>query len=97
WQPGDGFEGFRCKPHTIVDHFESMFVIAAAAALAVEQPAADVGVEGTVRLLFLELIEAAFAAAVAQALPFRIRHFIQWLTPPERNFPVALVLAIIGC
>jgi hypothetical protein len=37
--------------------------------LTVEKPAADVGVEGAVGLLLFKLVEAATAAAVAQAFP----------------------------
>ena len=60
-----------------LDLLLAVFVVAAAAGLAVEQPAADIGIKGPVGLLFLELVQAAFAAAVAQAFPFRIRHLRQ--------------------
>src|SRR5579864_8661587 len=76
-QPGDGFEVFGREPHAVVDLFQPMPVVAAAAGLAVEQPAAHAGVIGAVGRLFLELVEAAFAAAVAEAFPFGIRHFLQ--------------------
>ena len=45
-QPVDGFEGFRRQAHAIVDLFEPVRIVAAAAGFAVQQPAADVGVEG---------------------------------------------------
>src|ERR1700728_663345 len=73
-QPGNGLQGLRCKAHAVIHEFLAVPIIAAAAGLAVKQPAADIGVIGSVGFLFFELIEAAFAAAVTQALPLGIRH-----------------------
>ena len=60
--------------------------------MAVEQPAADIGVIG-IRLvaLFLELIEAASPATVAKAFPFQISHFLQRLAPPEGDIVRAII------
>ncbi len=64
---------------------ERFVVVGAAAALAVEQLAADVGVIGAVGALLLQLVQAAAAAAVAQALPLRPGHVLHGLAPPERQ------------
>jgi hypothetical protein len=57
--------------HAVIDPFETMGVIVAPAGLAVQETTTDVGIEGSRRpLLFLQLIKAAFAAAVAKAIPF---------------------------
>ncbi len=91
-QPIDGFEGFGRQPHAILDLFEPVGIVAAAAGLAVEQPAADIGIIGIrVVALFLELIEATSPAAVAKAFPFRISHFIQRLASPEWEIVRAIV------
>src|SRR5271169_518231 len=83
-QPIDGFEALRRQSHAVMHLFEPIPIVAAAAGLAVEEPAADIGVIGVgVVALLLELIEAASAAAVAEAFPFRISHFFQRLAPPE--------------
>src|ERR1700692_315203 len=70
-----------------------MLVVAAAAGLAVKEPAADVGIGSPVVFLLFELIEAALAAAVAKAFPLRIRHLRQRLPPPEWNFVGRRVLS----
>src|ERR1700721_3134551 len=85
-QPGDGLEASRRQPHAIIDLFEPMLVVAAATGVSVQQPATDIGVVGAIRALFLELVETAFAATVAKALPLRIRHFRQRLALPKWDF-----------
>jgi len=84
-QPFDLVHHLGGEPHAIVDLFAPMSVIAAAAALAIEQPAADVGEIGRRRVLVLELDEAAAAAAVAQAFPFRVGHLGERFAAPERR------------
>jgi hypothetical protein len=55
-----------------------VLVIAAAARVTIEQTTADIGVKGLAsRFVFLELIEATAAAAIAEAFPFQIGHFAQ--------------------
>ena len=76
-QPGDVFQILRREPHAIVDLFEAVRVVAAAAASG--RPAAGSRPRCNKvrsRALLLKLVEAALAAAVTKALPFRIRHFL---------------------
>ena len=60
-------------------------IVGAAAGLPVQQLAADVGVIGAVATLLLELVQAAAAAAIAQALPLRGGHVLHGLAAPERE------------
>jgi hypothetical protein len=62
-----------------------MGVVAAAARLAVEQFAADVGVMDLAAVFVLQLDEAAAGAAVAQRLPLRRRHLVERLDAPKRR------------
>ncbi len=48
-----------------------MPIVAAAPAAPIEQPARDVGGQQLAGFLVLELVDAAFAASVAQRLPLR--------------------------
>ena len=52
----------------------------------IELPAGDVGPVDLAGVLVFELHQAAFAAAVAQRLPFRRSHVLQLLRLPERRF-----------
>src|SRR6185503_15588260 len=69
-QPVDAGEAVRVQPHAIGNEDPAQLVIGAAAAAPVEQPAGDVGRIELARGFVLELVKAAFAAAVAQGLPF---------------------------
>src|SRR3954469_9222990 len=63
-----------------------VWVVPATAALRIQQLTADVGKERPARVIgVLELDQAAAAAAVAEALPFGIRHFRHGLALPERG------------
>lgn len=87
-QPGDAAHRARREPHAVAHLLLPVLVVAAAAALRVEQPAGDVGEEGRARALLLQLVEAAAPAAVAQAFPFARAHLLERLAPPERGFGV---------
>jgi len=82
-QPGDRFQAFGRELDAIIDLFQAVRVVTAAAAVAVEQAAADIGVVGPVGPLLFQLVEAATAAAVTKALPFRIGHLCQGFALPE--------------
>ena len=60
-------------------HFRGpVAVVSAAAGLAVQEPAADLGEVGPVAIVgVLELDQAALAASVTDALPFGFRHLLQ--------------------
>ena len=73
-QPGDAVDVARGERDAVLHLRGAVVVVVAAAGVVVEQPAADVGVEGAVGALLLQLVQAAAAAAVAQALPFGLRH-----------------------
>src|ERR1700722_11062685 len=78
-------------------HFRGpVAVVSAAAGLAVEEPAADLGEIGAGAVVgVLELDQAALAASVTDALPFGFRHFLQRLALPERNFVMRHLLAYL--
>ncbi len=82
-QPGGFGDIVRGELHAVVHEAGAIPVILAAAGALVEQPAGHGGVEGAVGAVLLELVQAAAAAAVAQALPFRRGHFVQALAAPE--------------
>ena len=58
------------QPDAVRDISAPVAIIAATAAPAIEQPAGDVGREQLAGDVILKLVEAAFAAAVAQGFPF---------------------------
>src|SRR5262249_6338092 len=96
-QPFDAFEILRRQPDAIVDTFESVLIVAAAAAMPVQQPASYIGVESHGRrFVVFKLIEAAASAAIAKAFPFRIGHFVQWLAPPKWNLVGAVGITYHG-
>src|SRR4051812_40476714 len=82
-QPGQGADGRRRQPDTIRHLGLAVRIVSAAAALAIEERAADIGVEELACILVLELHEAAAAAAVAEAFPFLVAHGLQGLRLPE--------------
>ena len=77
-QPDDAPDVARGEPDAVLHLRGTIGIVATAAACPIEQPAADIREIGPARIVgILELDQAAAAAAVAQALPFRIRHFCQ--------------------
>src|SRR5262249_12965746 len=73
-QPVDLRQRFGRELDAVVDDAEAVRIVAAAAGLAVEQAAADIGEVEPAGVFFLELVEAAAGAAVAQAFPLCIAH-----------------------
>ncbi len=84
-QPAQRADDVRRQPDTIGHPTVAFVVVATAAGLRVEQPAADVGEVDIAGVFVLELDEAAAGAAVAQALPFVPVHLVQRLGAPERS------------
>ena len=78
----------RGEPHAILHLGLAVGIVAAAAACAIEQLAADVGIHRRVGVLVDQLVQAAAAAAVAQAFPFGARHFRHRLAAPKRGLRV---------
>jgi len=77
-KPFDLFEAFGRQLDAIINQFQPMLIIAAAASLAVQQSATNIGVKGLDgRFFFLELVEATAATAVAEAFSFQISHLTQ--------------------
>ena len=88
-QPVEFREVVGGQAHAVMHPRGPICVVAAAAACAVEQAATDIGeVDGAV-VLVLELDQAAAAAAVTQALPFRIIQLGERLGFPERRVHLA--------
>jgi len=75
----------RGEPHAILHLRLAMGIVAAAAFLAIEQLAADAGEDRCVGVFVDQLVQAAAAAAVAQALPLGARHLGHRLAAPERG------------
>src|SRR5690348_1970741 len=82
-QPTKLADVFRLQADAVVDLVRAALIVAAAAALAVEQTATDIGEVDSAALLLFKLDEAAASAAVAQALPFGLGHLDQALALPE--------------
>lgn len=61
----------------------AVFVILAAAGIAVQEPAGDVGIINSRRIRVLELHQAAAPAAVAERLPLGAGHFVERFGLPE--------------
>src|SRR5262249_10072094 len=66
----------------------AMRIVAAAAHHTVEQLATDVCEKRVVRIFVDQFVQAAAAAAVAQAFPFRPRHLGHRLAAPKRGLRV---------
>ena len=76
----------------IFNEIQAMLIVATAATVSIQQPAAYIGVIGLIgRFFFLKLVEAAAAAAIAEAFPLRIIHFAQGLASPKWN-----LIGVIG-
>src|SRR3546814_8448591 len=76
---------FRREPHAFRDIGLAMTIIAAPTRSSIEQPACYVRRQQFARFLILELVNAAFAASVAQRFPFRARHRRQRFGFPKRR------------
>ena len=83
-QPADLLHVARRQAHAVLHIFEAGLVVLALAALGVEQLAGDVGEVQLVGVGVDDLVEAALAAAVAQALPLGLGHLAHLLGLPER-------------
>src|SRR5262249_10479543 len=85
-QPDNAPDIARGEPDAVLHLRGTIGIIATAAACPIEQPAANTREIGPAWIVgILELDQAAAAAAVAEALPFRIRHFRQRFTSPKRQ------------
>ena len=82
--PAEVIEIVARQDDTVGHVVDALVVVPAATALDVEQPAGDVGVVNTARILVFELVQAASAAAVAERLPFGVAHFSERFGFPKR-------------
>lgn len=83
-QPGNRKHFFRRQPDAVRHDRAAVFIIAAAAGLAIKQTAANAGPVNIAGVIILQLGQATFAATVTQGFPFLRRHFFQCLGRPER-------------
>ena len=90
-QPLEAAHIARCQPNAILHLGLAMRIVATAATLAIEQFTTDVGKHGRVGILVDQLVQAASAAAIAQALPFGTSHFRHRLAAPEGNLRIGHV------
>src|SRR5437660_42642 len=63
----------------------AVWIVLAGTGAGLEQAAGDMGEVDLAGILVLELLQAAARAAVAQAFPFGVRHFVQRLGFPEES------------
>src|SRR3546814_7917272 len=84
-------------PYTTL--FRSVAIVRTLPARAIEQPAGDVGRDQRTGFVILELVDAAFAAAVAQRLPLSaIELFDRHVFPEARaHFAQRSISSTIGC
>ncbi len=73
WQPGNGLDQFGREFHAVGNVRVTLGVVRAEAGASIEKPAGDVSEVDIRGVLIFQLDQAAAAAAVAQALPFRHR------------------------
>src|SRR5215475_9027389 len=85
FQPPDVAGG---KPHAVPYSGMAVGIVDAAARSTVKQFATYVGKQSVVRTLFDQLVQAATAAPVAQAFPFRRCHLGHRLETPEWHLRV---------
>src|SRR5262249_18286295 len=83
WKPGERAYVLGRQTHAIIDLFQPVLVIRAAAEPGVEQPAADGRPVDVACILVLELGHAAFAAAVTKRFPLGRGHLLERLRLPE--------------
>src|SRR5262245_25780855 len=88
-QPLEAAHIARRQPDAILHLRLTMRIIATAATLAIEQPATDVGEHGLVGILVDQLVQAASAATIAQALPLGTGHLRHRLAAPEWSLRVS--------
>src|SRR5208283_160239 len=84
-EPSQRANGRRRQLDTVRNPAGAARIVAASTSLGVEQGAADIGEMNGAGVLVLQLDEAAAGAAVAQALPLRLRHLVERLGFPERR------------
>src|SRR3974390_2105409 len=87
-QPREPSHIARCKPYAVLHLRLAVRVVGAAAGMAVKKPTCDAGEHRFVGVLISQLIEAAAAAAVAQALPLGFGHLAQSLHAPEWGYRI---------
>ena len=85
-QPSEGARQVRRELKTIADAPPAPCIIAAAAGVRVEESARDIGEMHCARILVLELDQAAAAAAVAKAFPFRRIERLERFPIPKGSF-----------
>src|SRR3546814_11432568 len=86
-------------PHAFADEGVAVAIVRTLPARAIEQPAGDVGRDQRTGFVILELVDAAFAAAVAQRLPLSaIELFDRHVFPEARaHFAQRSISSTIGC
>src|SRR3546814_14723104 len=72
-------------PHAFADEGVAVAIVRTLPARAIEQPAGDAGRDQRTGFVILELVDAAFAAAVAQRLPLSAIELFDRHVFPERS------------
>src|SRR5262245_47694976 len=85
-QPVQSRDVLRGQLQAIVDLLQPVLIVATAAGLAIKQATSDGSEMNAASVLVLQLVETAAPSAVAQTLPFRLRHLSKRLAPPKRSF-----------
>ncbi len=84
-QPVQGPDILRRQSHAVRHFVRSVRVILTGTQSCIEKRAGDVGEVDLARVLVLELLQTAPPAAIAQAFPLAVGHFLQRLGFPERS------------
>lgn len=96
-QPGDLLDIAGGEPDAFGDIGAAMLVVAAEAGLTIEQATGNIGRIEIAGVLILDLVQAAFAAAVAQRFPLRAVEGRERLLP-EGRYPIQRsISATIAC
>lgn len=96
-EPGDILDIARGKPDAFDDIGAAVLVIAAETGLAIEQATGNICRVEIAGILILDLVQAAFSAAVAQRFPLRTVERRERLLP-EGRYPIQRsISATIAC
>ena len=84
-QPVHRLQPSESQPDAVRHLGKAIAIVGALPGPPVQQPASDIGGVNFPRVFVLKLVEAAFAAAVAQAFPFALCHLGERFIPPEAH------------
>jgi hypothetical protein len=75
---------FRLEPQTLGDSLQTIGIILTTTAGNIQQDTGNTGIEHFIGVFVLQLVQAAFTAAITKGLPLLLIHLSQGFTLPER-------------